>query len=242
MLGFRHEHIRAENRSWCRETPTFRPITEYDRRSTMHYPWCDGEGDWSLQLTELDRIGSAFFYPDFARYRGDRCHGAELRPDGTVDDTCAPIVHEMLELANTASRDVLHDVVGLDSRAADAIIATRATRPFTGLAALDAMTYVGPVALRRLYDYLYVDGRCPSETDLDGLIDTRCRPVVHRLLQLANTAGEDVLDWDVRLDRRAAQNIVAHRVAHGKFTSLVELWALPYVKTTALAKMYDYLY
>ena len=64
---------------------------------------------------------------------------------------------------------------------------------------------------------------------------------MHRLLQLANTAGEDVLDYDARLDSRAAANIVARR-AQAKFTSLVELWALPYVKTTSLAKMYDYLY
>ena len=242
VLGFRHEHIRPENSSFCRETPTFRPITEYDRRSTMHYPWCDGEGDWSLQLTELDRIGASFFYPDFTRYRGDRCPGSELRPDGSVDAACAPVVHEILELANTAPAATLRNLVQLDSRAVEAIVTTRTTRPFTQLAALDAITYVGPVALRRMYDYLYVNGRCATETDLDGLINTNCRPVVHRLLQLANTAGTDVLDWDVRLDRRAAQNIVAHRIAHGKFTSLVELWAIPYVKTTALAKMYDYLY
>lgn len=242
-LGFRHEHIRPESTAYfCRESSDFRPITAYDRRSTMHYPWCDGEGDWSLQLTELDKIGAAFFYPDFTRFRGDRCApGDELRADGSVDPTCEPVVHEILELANTASAEVLRQDVGLDIRAVDAITSTRGTAPFTQLADLDAITYVGPVALRRMYDYLYVDGRCGSETDLDGLIDTRCRPVVHRLLQLANTAGQDILDFDVALDRRAAENIVARR-AQQRFTSLVELWAVPYVKTTALAKMYDYLY
>ena len=242
-LGFRHEHIRPESSaSFCYEDDRFRSITQYDRRSTMHYPWCDGEGDWSLQLTELDKIGAAFFYPDFTRFRGDRCApGDELRPDGSVAPTCAPVVHEILELANTATAEVLRQDVRLDIRAVNAIVNTRGTAPFIQLADLDAITYVGPVALRRMYDYLYVDGRCGSETDLDGLIDTRCRPVVHRLLQLANTAGQDILDFDVALDRRAAENIVARR-AQQRFTSLVELWAVPYVKTTALAKMYDYLY
>lgn len=240
-LGFRHEHIRPENTSTCKETPTFRAITEYDRRSTMHYPFCDGEGDWSLQITELDAIGAAFFYPDFDRYSGERCPGAELRSDGTINTACTPIVHEMLELVNTAPLEVLDTLVQLDRRAAEAIVAARGTSPFTSLGALDAVAYVGPVSLRRIYDYLYVDGRCAQEVDLDGLIDTRCRPVVHRLLELANTATELALDVDIGLDSRAAANIITMRPGN-PFTSLVELWEIPYVKTTALARMYDYLY
>lgn len=240
-LGFRHEHIRPENTSYCDEPATFRSITAYDRRSTMHYPWCDGEGDWSLQLTELDRIGAAFFYPNYDRYSGDRCPGAELRSDGTVNAACTPIVHELLELANTASLDVLDNYVRLDRRAATNIVNTRGTQPFTTLASLDAVAYVGPTAVRRMYDYLYVDGRCPQEVDLDGLIDTRCRPVVHRLLELANTATELALDTDIGLDSRAAANIITSRPGN-PFTSLVELWAIPYVKTTALKQMYEYLY
>ncbi len=240
-LGFRHEHIRPENTSWCDEPETFRPITVYDRRSTMHYPWCDGEGDWSLQITELDRIGAAFFYPNFLKYRGDRCWGAEVRPDGTVSDACTPIVHEILELANTASFDVLDRLAHLDRRAVENIVATRATTPFTSLASLDAVPYIGPVSVRRMYDYLYVNGRCDQEVDLDGLIDTRCRPVVHRMLELANMSTWGVLDLDVGLDSRAAENIIATRLEN-PFASLVELWELPYVKTTALKRMYEYLY
>lgn len=240
-LGFRHEHIRPENTSACDESEGFRTITTYDRRSTMHYPFCDGEGDWSLQITELDAIGAAFFYPNYDKYRGERCTGGELRPDGTVNATCAPIVHEMLELANTASLDVLDNLAQLDRRAAETIVATRATTPFTTLASLDAVPYVGPVSVRRLYDYLYVNGRCAQEADLDGLIDTRCRPVVHRLLELANTATWEALDLHIGLDSRAAENIVMTRLEN-PFASLVELWDLPYVKTTALKRMYEYMY
>ncbi len=240
-LGFRHEHIRPENTSYCRETPSFRSITEYDRRSTMHYPWCDGEGDWSLQLTELDAVGAAFFYPNYERYRGDRCPGAEIKPDGTVSAVCAPIVNEILELANTATFETLDTLVGLDRRAAQNIVDRRATAPFTTLEALDAVPYIGPVSVRRTYDYLYVNGRCAQEVDMDGLIDTRCRPVVHRILELANTATWSALDLDVGLDSRAAENIVMTRLEN-PFASLVELWDQRYVKTDALRRMYQYIY
>lgn len=241
-LGFRHEHIRPENTNWfCGEDENFRPITVYDARSTMHYPFCDGEGDWSLELTELDAIGAAFFYPNWDRYRGGRCQGAELADDGTVDPTCEPVVHEILELANTGSFEILDDWVGLDRRAAEEIVAVRGAQPFLTLEALEDVPFLGPVALRRMYDYLYVDGRCPSETDKDGLVDARCRPVVHRILALANQAPQTVLDHEVGLDSRAAANIVAAR-AERPFTSLVELWAIPFVKTRAMLRMYEHLH
>jgi DNA uptake protein ComE-like DNA-binding protein len=243
VLGFRHEHIRPENsNNWfCREPETFRASTVYDKKSTMHYPHCDGEGDWSLSMSELDAVGAAFFYPNFERYRGERCPGAELRADGTVDPSCAPVVHEMLELANTASFDVLDNRARLDRRAAETIVAMRATRPFTSLQALDDVPYIGPVSVRRIYDYLYTHGRCAIETDVNGLVDARCRPVNHRILELANTASHELLDHVVGLDSRAATNIVAQRASR-PFSSLVELWAVPYVKATALKKLYGYLY
>lgn len=242
-LGFRHEHIRPENtNNWlCRESDDFRPITAYDARSTMHYPHCDGEGDWSLQLTELDAIGAAFFYPNWERYAGGRCQGAELLADGRVDPACEPVVHEILELANTADMEILDEWVGLDRRAAEEIVASRNTEPFITLEALEDVSYLGPAAVRGMYDYLYVDGRCPTETDVNGLVDARCRPVVHRILELANTASLAVLDDDVGLDRRAASNIVEAR-AERPFTSLVELWAIPYVKTSAMQSFYAHLF
>src|SRR5690606_9589374 len=107
VLGFRHEHIRPENAGnyFCYEDTNFRTITEYDARSVMHYPQCDGEGDWGLALTEKDAEGARFFYPDLDRYAGGRCQ-VEVE-DGIVSEDCAPIVREILELANTASFEVL---------------------------------------------------------------------------------------------------------------------------------------
>lgn len=60
-LGWRHEHTRPEAGA-CFEDDEFRPITSYDRFSVMHYPQCNGGGDWSLTLTALDRAGAACIY------------------------------------------------------------------------------------------------------------------------------------------------------------------------------------
>jgi hypothetical protein len=60
-LGFRHEHTRPESGA-CFEDSNWRPLTSYDKYSVMHYPQCNGGGDWTLQLTEFDRQGSACIY------------------------------------------------------------------------------------------------------------------------------------------------------------------------------------
>lgn len=60
-LGFRHEHTRPEAGT-CFEDANWRPLTSYDEFSVMHYPQCNGGGDWSLTLTNLDQNGSACLY------------------------------------------------------------------------------------------------------------------------------------------------------------------------------------
>lgn len=241
-LGFRHEHIRPENAEafFCFEDDDFRPLTEYDSKSVMHYPQCEGEGDWSLEFTTIDEQGARFFYPDFERFVGGRCT-IEIKGTGRVNEDCDPIVHEILELANTASFDLLDDWVGLDRRAAEEVVAIRGTAPFTSLEDLRDVTFLGEGTVRRMYDYLYVDGRCPLEIDNEGRVDTLCRPVVHRVLQLANRASFEELDDDVSLDRRAVENIVERRTSRA-FMDLAELWAVGFVKDRALAKMYRYIY
>jgi hypothetical protein len=239
VLGFRHEHIRPEaSAPECSEGRDYRPLTEYDAKSVMHYPQCNGQGDWSFELTELDHRGSAFFYPDFDRFNADRC-AEEMLPDGRLNEACEPLVHQILDLANTASFEVLDDWVGLDVRAVETIIESRDERPFNTLETLRAMPYLADHGLRKMYTYLYIDGRCPVEMDDLGIIDVTCRPVVNRILELANTASFATLDDEVPLDLRAAGNIVAIR-KYRPFTSLSELWSVSYVKTTAIQAMYLY--
>jgi serine protease len=60
-IGFRHEHTRPSSGP-CFEDDEWRPLTAYDPLSVMHYPQCNGEGDWSLTLTPRDESGSACLY------------------------------------------------------------------------------------------------------------------------------------------------------------------------------------
>jgi hypothetical protein len=62
ILGFRHEHISDDNDK-CKEDRNFKPLTDYDKRSVMHYPQCGGLNDiMDLTLTETDREGVALVY------------------------------------------------------------------------------------------------------------------------------------------------------------------------------------
>lgn len=60
-IGFRHEHTRPESGT-CFEDRDWLPLTGYDAFSVMHYPQCNGRGDWSLTLTPRDKNGAACVY------------------------------------------------------------------------------------------------------------------------------------------------------------------------------------
>ena len=60
-IGFRHEHTRPDSGT-CFEDNSWRPLTSYDAFSVMHYPQCNGMGDWSLTLTAKDKSGTACLY------------------------------------------------------------------------------------------------------------------------------------------------------------------------------------
>jgi serine protease len=60
-LGFRHEHTRPEAGT-CFEDNNWRALTTYDSSSVMHYPQCNGTGDWALTLTAKDIAGAKLVY------------------------------------------------------------------------------------------------------------------------------------------------------------------------------------
>lgn len=60
-LGWRHEHTRPEA-GVCFEDDDWVPMTNYDHLSVMHYPQCNGGGDWKLLLTDRDKSGAACVY------------------------------------------------------------------------------------------------------------------------------------------------------------------------------------
>lgn len=61
VLGFRHEHTRPESGA-CFEDNDWRALTSYDPYSVMHYPQCNGKGNWSLTLTAKDNEGIIKLY------------------------------------------------------------------------------------------------------------------------------------------------------------------------------------
>lgn len=64
VLGFRHEHISPDGNGACKELPNFKPLTDYDRYSVMHYPQCGGKNDIeNMILSDLDKEGASEVYP-----------------------------------------------------------------------------------------------------------------------------------------------------------------------------------
>lgn len=83
VIGIRHEHTRPDSGT-CYEDPNWRPVTDYDAFSVMHYPQCNGQGDWSLTLTHLDKNGIACLYGAAAGFAIDP---SVCQPQGGVAPT-----------------------------------------------------------------------------------------------------------------------------------------------------------
>jgi serine protease len=78
-IGFRHEQTRPESGT-CFEDKNWRPLTSYDAFSVMHYPQCNGKGDWSLLLTGKDKNGVACLYGPAAGFTIDNTLVASTTP------------------------------------------------------------------------------------------------------------------------------------------------------------------
>ncbi|NMO20622.1 hypothetical protein HPC49_24960 [Pyxidicoccus fallax] len=99
-LGFRHEHTRPQAGT-CLEDNNWEALTGYDSGSVMHYPQCNGTGNWSLVLTALDIQGAQALYGlplgayltgdwngdgrDNLAVRRNHCVSMDTNFDGTAD-------------------------------------------------------------------------------------------------------------------------------------------------------------
>lgn len=184
--------------------------------------------------------------------------------DGTNVDSAAghiaagsPEEAAVLALVNDPAVDqpLLDDEVGLDVRAAtniidhrdgpDATVGTGDDDPFDTIVELDDISYVGPSALDKLLAYAQAHGympgtEAPTQAELDYVT-----------LALANdlSVTEQMLDDDVKLDSRAAGNIVAWRAGvdgiegtadDRTFMNMAQLDDISYVGASALANLRDY--
>lgn len=242
ILGFRHEHTRIDEGYWCFEDNNYRPGTAYDAASVMHYPQCDGTNDWSLEFSEYDKIGAAYFYPPEGVEVMGRCD-EEIDGDGNVSEDCEPVVDQILTwLSQYGEQEVLVDWMGMDDELAETVADERMEGPFEDFDDLEERAGMDDEDIRYVYDYLFEWGRCPdAELDDEDWVSPSCYPVVNGILQLANTASFTVLDEDVGLDRRAVENITAARDRRD-IDTYDGLVSLGYVKQRALFRMYDHLY
>ena len=159
----------------------------------------------------------------------------------------------ILRAANTLSHPVLDDEVGLDRRAADNIVATRAgddgvegtedDTPFATLEALDAVSYVGPVALQSLYDYAYA----LWGGTVHGYDEGSEEAVL--ILGVANGEAHDALEERVGLSALAACSVFGGRVGPDgvaetgddtPYDSLVALASQVFVDGAAFDALYAY--
>ncbi len=153
----------------------------------------------------------------------------------------------VLALIGDPATDVaLLDVpVGLDRRAAenivarrngaDGVVGTADDKPFRTIGALDAVPYVGPAAFQKLIAYAAANGFVPAGSDLLGVYDNVAFSVdeAEATLELVNSAEHAYLDDTLRLDRRAADSIVAAQ----PIATVLELSELGYVGESALNKL-----
>ncbi len=98
---------------------------------------------------------------------------ARGKADGATPEDGSPLALAVLRLANTASFETLDDPiaqggVGLDVRAASGIVERREQAEFEKLFELDAVPYVGPVALSRMITFAVDNGYVEETTTRTG--------------------------------------------------------------------------
>ncbi|HJL24212.1 MAG TPA: matrixin family metalloprotease [Polyangiaceae bacterium LLY-WYZ-15_(1-7)] len=242
-LGFRHEHTRPES-GRCYEDASWRALTGYDRASVMHYPHCNGTGDWSLELTDDDRGGAAALYgaPDEEPPPAPPAVGSSHRV--FVAEGEARVIGPFAVMPETSfvatTRGVLGDAdlyVRFDAvPAEDGAWDCRPLAdggdedchldvpPGAELAFVAVRSHAGPAAASLEVAYT---GPAFAGVVVDDL---------GRLVAFANEASLETLDDEVGLDARAAANIVAER----PLADFAALDAVPWVGPAALAQLHAF--
>jgi hypothetical protein len=84
ILGMRHEQNRPPGNS-CFEDSNWNPVTDYDIRSVMHYPWCAGNAASDLSLTSFDKQGVRKLYGAPSVVTDHRLRRVDVNGDGYSD-------------------------------------------------------------------------------------------------------------------------------------------------------------
>lgn len=150
----------------------------------------------------------------------------------------------LLEFLNDTGTtfEILDEQVGLDSRAAENLIAHRDGADllagtgdddyFDTMDEVDAISWVGPVAVETLTQYVTAQGWVYYSTGtFEGVVFNTSQ--VTLALDLVNYASFLTLDVDASLDSRAAENIIAAR----PIISMRQLSEIAYVGPSALERI-----
>ncbi|MBL8914586.1 MAG: proprotein convertase P-domain-containing protein [Archangium sp.] len=152
---------------------------------------------------------------------------------------------ELLAFVNhpTTTLTVLDGSVGLDVRAAkailahrdgaDAVLGTADDDLFGSLSELDAVSYVGDAALKKLVAWALAHPVAKSET-VEGVAFTSEQ--VSAVIWGVNQSTSDELDDGLQLETRAASNLLTKR----PYASIAQMGAVSYVGAAALTKLRDY--
>lgn len=161
-----------------------------------------------------------------------------------------PEAHGVLTFLNDASTtvSVLDERVGLDQRAAlnlighrdggDMIYGTQDDDVFDTIAEVDDVFFVGDAAMRSILAYATAKGFVPESDSFYGMVEgvTFTKDQATGIVNLANSATVKMLDDEVGLDQRAAENIVDTR----PFFSVEDVAEVSYVGVGALYAMRDW--
>jgi DNA uptake protein ComE-like DNA-binding protein len=174
------------------------------------------------------------------------CADATDAIDSTERATLSPIeIDAVLDFVNDAGTDaaLLDAEVGMESRAAAGIIATRNGNDgiypsaddhrFDTLEELDAVKFVGTTAMASLRDYV-TDHPAPSGALVEGVEFTATEN--SSVLWGVNSATLEELDQVVALSSRAAESLIEN----APFESMDELAAAPYVGSSTLLQLRAY--
>jgi hypothetical protein len=147
--------------------------------------------------------------------------------------TTLDVLDNDARLNKRAARGIVHHRNGPDG-----VFGTRDDLPFTSVREIDAIRYVGPVALARLAYWAQIHGYVPMDDDYLGTWDGLDFTVreASEVLHLVNTLTAQRLDNHVGLDKRAVKSIVEARPVQ----SLAQLSELYFLGQAQVRRLKEY--
>ena len=147
------------------------------------------------------------------------------------------VTFEMLDIDAALDRRAAANLLA-HRHGPDGFYGTPDDNPFDSLEEVDAIKYVGPVAMDKIIAFADLSGFVPGPDDILGTFDGVAFTVAEadQTLLLANNESEGVLDFEIDLDSRAVSSILDAR----PISTMIELAELHYVGPAMLGRFKNY--